>query len=106
MPESHFEPHPTRKNPALSLLAGVVFLAISHFTVRLGPAPLKLLTVLGSLFTVLGLGGVVDPRCFFGLMPEAREHYPAWVPWVSYLLVLAGFGLGIFLLSRVYRVFP
>ena len=66
-------------------------------------APLELL---GALFVVLGIGGLIDPRYFYGAMDSTRGLFPKPVRIVSGALVAAGFGLGFFLLAVVYRVLP
>jgi type III secretory pathway component EscS len=98
--------NPTRSAPLGSLIVGIVFLAINHFLADKLPHALKLLVVLGTLFVSIGIGGLIDPRFFTGVMNEAKGVYPTWVRAVSMTLVALGFIAGGILLVFVYRAFP
>ncbi|NQV25953.1 MAG: hypothetical protein HQ518_16460 [Rhodopirellula sp.] len=98
--------NPTRRNPLLALVTGVVFLVINHFFVEQFPGALKLLAAIGTLFVTLGIAGLIDPRLFYGVMDQSKGAYPAWVRPASITLVIVGLLAGLALLVSVYKAFP
>ena len=98
--------NPTRSAPLGALVVGIVFLTLSHFLADPFPHALKFLIPLGSVFTSVGLGGLIDPRFFTGVMNEAKGVYPSWVRAVSIALVVFGFVVAAFLLFVVYGAIP
>lgn len=103
---NEFVRNPNRGAPQGTLILGVLILVGHHMFVDQLPGAVKLLVVLGTLFVSLGLGGLVDPRFFTGVMDEAKGVYPKWVRMVSGGLVAVGFITGGLLLIFVYRKIP
>jgi hypothetical protein len=95
--------NPTRSAPAGVLVVGIVFLALGHVLSNSVPVALKFLIPLGSVCTSLGIGGLIDPRFFTGVMNEAKDVYPSWIRGVSIGLVVFGLVVAGFLLFVVYR---
>ncbi len=98
--------NPTRRNPLLALVVGIVFLAINHQFIDRFPGVFKLFTSVATLFVTLGVAGLVDPRLFYGVMDQAKGVYPAWVRPTSIALAILGLLLGVVLLAVVYKAFP
>jgi hypothetical protein len=104
MPQPGFDPNPGRGQPAGILVVGIVFMAMGHFLELRGA--FSMLFLMGALLTLLGAGGLVDPRLLLGFTPDGKEHFPSWVHYTSLALVIAGFVLGAALLFFVYNAFP
>jgi hypothetical protein len=98
--------NPTRKNPLLALVVGIVFLAINHLFIDRFPGAFKLFTSVATLLVTLGIAGVIDPRLFYGVMDQAKGAYPGWVRPTSIALAIIGMLLGVVLLVVVYKAFP
>ena len=98
--------NPTRRNPLLTLIVGVVLLAINHQLIDKLPGALKLMASLGTLLVTLGVAGLIDPRLFYGVMDQSKGVYPDWVRPVSVTLVIGGLLGGLALLVVVYEAFP
>lgn len=98
--------NPTRRDPLLALIVGIVLLAINHQFIDRFPGALKLFTSVATLLVTLGLAGLFDPRLFYGVMNQAKGVYPAWVRPASIALALLGMLLGVVLLIVVYKAFP
>jgi len=98
--------NPTRRNPLLALIVGIVFLAINHRFIDSFPGVFKLFSSVATLFVTLGIAGLVDPRLFYGVMDQAKDAYPPWVRPTSIAIAILGMLLGIVLLVVVYKAFP
>jgi hypothetical protein len=103
---THDIENPTRKNPLLALVVGIVFLVINHLFIARIPGAFKLFTSVATLLVTLGIAGVVDPRLFYGVMDQAEDAYPSWVRPTSIALAILGMLLGVVLLVVVYKAFP
>jgi len=93
----------TRGQSAGALALGVVCMGIGHAMNQTGA--FKFLFLVGTLFAVLGTGGLMEPRLLLGFTPEGRKAFPTWIHITSIALLLLAFAIGIGLLVGVYGIF-
>jgi hypothetical protein len=101
MPQPGFDPNPGRGQPLGILVVGIVFLAISHYLNLRGA--FATLIVLGSLLSVMGAAGLVDPRLLLGFTVDGKAHFPRSVHYTSLALCILGFAAGIVLAVFVFK---
>jgi hypothetical protein len=90
-----------RTAPALVATIGAAFLIVDHLTLAHGGSFSLAIVFLAPMFTLLGLGGLVDPRIVWSIGPRGKS-LPTGIKVVGACLAMAGIAVsGGLLFSRM-----
>jgi len=89
--------------PAICAAIGAGLLAINHFSAARDGAIWIFILFLAPMFTLLGLGGLVDPRILWSIGPRGKL-LPKGVRLLGAGLAVAGIAVSAALILLVYRL--
>jgi hypothetical protein len=92
-----------RGGPAICAAIGAGLLAVNHLSIERDGAFRFGILFLAPMFTLLGLGGLVDPRIFWSIGPRGQV-LPTAVKVVGACLAMAGIAVSVALIFLVYEL--